>query len=75
MSFSPENPMLDRGAAATYVASYGLPMSPKTLAKLASIGGGPIFHRFGRRVCYSRDSLDDWIKAKLSPPMASTSDI
>jgi hypothetical protein len=51
-----------------------LERAPNTLAKLAVIGGGPIFRRIGRVPLYLTDDLDEWVASKLSPPMGSTSD-
>jgi hypothetical protein len=44
------------------------------LAKLATIGGGPIYRKFGRIVVYTTDDLDAWALSRLSRPMASTSE-
>ena len=38
---------LTRGQAAEYCIKQGLPVSPKTLAKYACVGGGPKFRKFG----------------------------
>ncbi len=38
---------LTRGQAAEYCIKQGLPVSPKTFAKYACIGGGPKFRKFG----------------------------
>lgn len=47
--------------------------SPKTLAKQASVGGGPEFIREGRRVAYLPSELDRWVLSRRSNPMKSTS--
>jgi hypothetical protein len=52
----------------------GLDRAPSTLAKLAVIGGGPIFRRAGRVPLYSPEDLDAWAESLLSPPMRSTSE-
>jgi hypothetical protein len=65
-----------RKSAAEYVrARWGVPCSPNTLAKLATIGGGPVFRRSGRTPLYTADNLDRWVESKLSRPMRSTSDV
>ena len=46
-----------------------------TIAKLASIGGGPGFHRVGRMPLYPRDELDRWATEKLGRVVRSTSEI
>lgn len=64
-----------RKAAAEYVRErWGLPCQPSWLAKLAVVGGGPVFRRFGRVPVYSDDALDAWARSRLSGPMRSTSD-
>lgn len=64
---------LDRGQAADYVTQQGLPLAKTTLQKFASVGGGPVFRRFGRRAVYLASDLDAWIARKLSAPRQSTS--
>ncbi len=54
--------------------THGLVRAPSTLAKLAVIGGGPVFRRVGRFPYYETDDLDKWVASKLSAPMRSTSD-
>jgi hypothetical protein len=68
---------LSRQEASTYILErYGEPcsVSPKTLAKLAVIGGGPVFRKFGRRVAYSHEALDAWAEGRLSAPRRNTSE-
>ncbi len=62
-----------RTDAANYVTARGLPLSPKTLQKWATTGGGPVFRKFGSRVVYTPEDLDAWISNRLSSPRASTS--
>ena len=45
------------------------------LAKLAVVGGGPIFRHAGRIPLYTTDWLDQWMESRLGKPMRSTSDI
>ena len=67
---------LRRSAASEYLdAAWGVHRAPSTLAKLAVIGGGPIFRRAGRVPLYSTEDLDKWVASKLSAPMRSTSDV
>jgi hypothetical protein len=66
--------LLSRVEVAEYLAAKGQPVAVATLAKYATIGGGPTFRKFGRRVRYSPDALDTWASNKLSPPRCSTSD-
>ena len=68
--------MLRRSDAARYVVeTWGLPLSPKTLAKLAVVGGGPRFRKASRFPMYEVTSLDDWVRSKLSPAVSSTSEL
>lgn len=62
-----------RTEAASYVSERGLPLSPKTLQKWATTGGGPVFRKFGSRVVYTPEDLDAWIATRLSSPRTSTS--
>ena len=64
---------LTRGQAAEYCIKQGLPVSPKTLAKYACVGGGPKFRKFGKmRVVYTITDLDEWIEQRLSDTFAAT---
>ena len=68
--------LLRRKAASDYLReTHGLERAPSTLAKLAVIGGGPIFRRAGRVPLYSPEDLDAWAESLLGAPMRSTSDI
>lgn len=64
---------LNRAEAAAYVAGRGLPCTRLTLQKLATVGGGPSYRRFGHRAVYTAADLDNWIERKLSPLLNSTS--
>jgi hypothetical protein len=75
MSLIPDDldALLTRDRTAAALTEGGYPTSPKTLATMATRGGGPRFHRFGARVLYRwRDALD-WAEKRLSPAMSSTS--
>jgi hypothetical protein len=66
---------LRRAEAATYVAKrYGFPCSRQWLAKLAVIGGGPLFRKAGRFPIYKPSDLDTWAQSRIGPEQASTSD-
>ena len=67
--------LLRRKAASDYLReTHGLERAPSTLAKLAVIGGGPVFRRAGRIPLYSPEDLDCWAASLLSAPMRSTSE-
>jgi hypothetical protein len=67
---------LRRSEAAEYVVNhYGFPCSRQWLAKLAVIGGGPVFHKAGRYPVYEPSELDRWAEARIGPPQRSTSEV
>jgi hypothetical protein len=68
--------MLRRTDAAKYIEEkWGAKYSPKTLAKLAVIGGGPKFRKVGRIPFYESSHLDEWICSKISNLVSSTSEL
>jgi hypothetical protein len=67
--------LLTRKAAAQFIRDRGIPTAPSTLAKYATVGGGPPMRKFGRRVLYEPQALLAWIDAKLAAPRRSTSDL
>jgi len=42
-----------------------LRLSPRTLEKLRVEGGGPRFHKFGRRVVYAIADIEAWANARM----------
>lgn len=73
----PAGRMLRRTEAATYVKeTYGIPCSPKTLAKLACVSSdGPPFRLAGRFPLYPTSGLDAWAQNKIGPLVRSTSEV
>ncbi len=67
-------PLLDRRQASKFLTERGYKTAERTLAKLASVGGGPSFRHFGRRVLYDPGALLQWALGRLSSPRSSTSD-
>ncbi len=65
---------LSRREAAAYLAEHGYPATNGTLAKLACIGGGPTYRKFGSRSLYTPGDLLSWAESRLSEPMASASE-
>lgn len=63
---------LTRPEAAEYLTRRGFPVAKATLQKYATVGGGPLYRRFGARVLYQPADLDAWAKAKLTPAMAGS---
>lgn len=65
---------LSRAQAADYLTARGFKTAKQTLAKLAVVGGGPMYQTFGSRVVYSPAELDTWANMRLSQPRRSTSE-
>jgi hypothetical protein len=66
---------LRRSEASAYMlAQHGVSRTPATLAKLACIGGGPIYRLAGRIPLYEPADLDRWVDSIMSSPRRSTSD-
>lgn len=62
-----------REEAAGEIRQRGIPCTKGTLAKLASIGGGPVYRVFGKNALYTLADINEWIDRKISAPRASTS--
>jgi hypothetical protein len=74
---SPDEPKyLNRPAASEYLQSrYGLRCSKQTLAKYATVGGGPEYIPAGsRQILYTQQALDNWAAARMGKPRRSTSE-
>jgi hypothetical protein len=66
---------LERADASEYLLrNYGLSYTPATLAKLATVGGGPAYHAGSRYPLYPEASLDQWAMQKLGPLVRSSSE-
>ncbi len=72
---APSSKLLSRPEAAAFLSEQGIPIAKTTLGKLASVGGGPLFRKFGPRVLYAPADLTAWANSKLSEPMRNTSDV
>jgi hypothetical protein len=57
------HPIEHRRLGGTEAARY-LGISASTLSKLRVFGGGPKFHKLGRRVIYDTRDLDGWFDAR-----------
>ena len=67
---------LRRIEAATFVREkWAMPCSPKWLAKLAVVGGGPIYRKAGRYPIYLQSDLDAWAQSRIGAPQRSSSDL
>ena len=70
-----ERPRLRRKEASAYLLEkHGVPTAVATLAKMATVGGGPAITYFGRIPLYDRTDLDAWADSKLAAPVSSTSE-
>lgn len=69
-----EKPCLRRAEVPAYLAQrHGIIVARSTLAKLATLGGGPRYHKVGRVVLYPLPELDQWSQDKLGPLRENTS--
>lgn len=64
---------LTRTEAAALLTQRGYRTAKATLDKLAVIGGGPTFEKFGRRPLYTEAALMAWVQSRTSGPRAHTS--
>lgn len=68
-------PRLRRREAAQYLLEHhGVPIAIATLAKMATLGGGPKITYFGRIPLYALTDLDAWAAEKLGRPVGSTAE-
>jgi hypothetical protein len=71
----PDDPgaLLTRAQTGAALRAKGFPIADKTLATMASRGGGPPFQRFGRVPLYIWADTLIWARSRLTPPMKNTS--
>ena len=61
----PENDRpMDAATASAHLAAKGFPLAVATLAKLRTVGGGPKFLRYGRRILYRPSALEEWLASR-----------
>ena len=73
--FETSGRLLRRVEAARYLSDkIGLPCSPRTLAKLAVIGGGPPYRKASRIPLYEPGDLEIWARSRIGGKQRSTSD-
>lgn len=66
-------PRLRRWEAADYLRlKHGIEIAAATLAKWASVGGGPAYQKVNRTPVYPTVELDRWAAEKLSTPCRNT---
>jgi hypothetical protein len=75
MALIPDDPktLLSRRAVAEALTVSGHKTAPATLARLASVGGGPPFRKYGRWPVYPWDLALAWAQSRLTPLVLSTS--
>lgn len=72
---SPQRPRLRRTDVPSYLAAkHGIDIAVSTLAKMATVGGGPMMQYSGRIPLYHVNDLDTWAESRLSGSVRSTSD-
>lgn len=64
-----------RPQSAGFLKENGYPITAKTLQKLACVGGGPIYRKFGNRALYTPEDLLAWAESRLTPPIRNTSEM
>ena len=57
---------LTRVEASEYLSEHGFKTATKSLAKYATVGGGPDYKKFGNRVLYSPSDLIAWAESKTT---------
>lgn len=69
-------PRLRREEASEYLEQvHGIRRARSTLAKYASVGGGPSFQKINRTPLYPTEELDRWAIEQLGRLVRSTSEL
>lgn len=63
-----------RADAAKYLQDRVQAYTAATLAKLATVGGGPRFQLLGRFPVYTAEALDEWLASKTGPVVSNTAE-
>ncbi|MFL0587687.1 hypothetical protein ACH0BU_13720 [Sphingomonas olei] len=66
---------LRRDEAARYLQRRYGAYTAQTLAKLACVGGGPIYRKVGRIALYQAHDLDTWMASRMSGPIENTAQL
>ena len=70
-----KKPRLRRWEASDYLRLvHGIEIAPTTLAKYATVGGGPAFQRINRTPLYPTSNLDEWAFSKLGKLRSTSSE-
>jgi hypothetical protein len=75
MDLLPANPdcLLTRVAVADALKQAGYPITAKTLATMATRGGGPPYRMWSKVALYSLGEALEWAQSRLSGPRPNTS--
>jgi hypothetical protein len=69
-------PRLNTAGAVNYLLTrHGIPVAKSTLKQWAWRGGGPEFQKSGPHRLYTPQRLDVWAEQRLTPVVASTSEL
>ena len=68
------NSLMTREQTALALTNAGFPTKSKTLATMATRGGGPPYRLYSARALYCWGDVLEWAKSRLTPLMSSTSD-
>ena len=66
--------ILTRAELAKALTGAGYPITKATLDTMATRGGGPVFRLFGKRPLYGWGDAIEWARARMSPPVRTTSE-
>jgi hypothetical protein len=66
---------LTRREAAQWLTERGFRTAEASLAKAATVGGGPTYRKFGRKPLYYVKDLEAYVAGRLSRPRRSTSEV
>ena len=61
-----QDKFLSRTGTAEFLCEQGFPIKASTLECLATRGGGPPYHRFGRRALYDPSEVLAWARDRVS---------
>ena len=72
--FPDAHELVTRDRLATLLTAAGFPIKPRTLATLATRGGGPRYRLFGSRPLYQRGDAISRARGRLSVARCTTSE-
>jgi hypothetical protein len=67
--------LLRRRPAAVALTEAGYPTATATLARKASVGGGPPYRKYARYPLYRWGDLLEWAQSRLGPLVTSSSEM